>query len=164
MKEYYYLDADQQQKGPIDPSEFMRLGITKNTLLWKNGMAGWQAAGMIPELALYFQAAPPTPPPATGSSGSTTIPPRPAPQPAAAKPDSLLIWSILSTVLCCLPLGIVAIVYSTRVDPLWDKGAYEEAYQAAKNAKTWCILSVVLGLVGGILAFFMGLLGAILPS
>ncbi len=163
MKEYYYLDAEQQQKGPIDPSDFMRLGITKNTLLWKNGMAGWQAAGMIPELALYFQAAPPPPP-----AAETTMPPRPAAQgisqPTAQKPDSLLIWSILSTVLCCLPLGIVAIVYSTKVDSLWAQGAYQEAEQAAKNAKTWCILSAVLGVITGIGAFFMGMLGALLPS
>lgn len=162
MKEYYYLDAEHQQKGPIDPSEFMRLGITKHTLLWKNGMAGWQAAGMIPELALYFQAAPPPPPAAEATPPRPT--PQSAPQPTAQKPDSLLIWSILSTVLCCLPLGIVAIVYSTKVDSLWAQGAYEEAEQAAKNAKTWCIVSAVLGVIGGIGAFFMGMLGALLPS
>lgn len=162
MKEYYYLDAEQQQKGPIDPSDFMRLGITKNTLLWKNGMAGWQAAGMIPELALYFQAAPPPPP-----AAEHTIPPQYASQaisqPTLQKPDSLLIWSILCTVLCCLPLGIVAIVYSTKVDSLWAQGAYQEAEQAARTAKTWCIVGAVGGVIIGIMAFFMGFLGALLP-
>lgn len=161
MKEYYYLDAEHQQKGPIDPSEFMRLGITKNTLLWKNGMAGWQAAGMIPELSLYFHTTTPPPPP----PAATIITPGPASPPSEAqKPDSLLIWSILSTVLCCPPLGIVAIVYSTKVDSLWDKGAYQEANQAAKTAKLWCILTFVFGFIGGIGAFFLGLLGALIPS
>lgn len=158
MKEYYYLDAEQQQKGPIDPSDFMRLGITKNTLLWKNGMAGWQAAGMIPELALYFQAAPPPPP-----AAERIVPPQVTPQPTLQKPDSLLIWSILCTVLCCLPLGIVAIVYSTKVDSLWAQGAYEEAEQAARTAKTWCIVGAVSGVITGIMAFFLGFLGALLP-
>ncbi len=32
------------------------------------------------------------------------------------KPDNFLVWAILSTVLCCLPLGIVAIVYANKVD------------------------------------------------
>lgn len=164
MDEYYYLDAEGKQQGPVPPSDFLRLGITQSTLLWKNGMAGWQAAGMIPELSGYFQPTPPpppsnvqpTPPPVQrGASASATQ------QPPVEKPDSFLVWSILTTVLCCLPLGIVAIVYSTKVDPLWDKGQYTEAADAAKNAKTFCILSLVFGIIGIVGAFMMGALGAL---
>lgn len=160
---YYYLDADQQQKGPISPSDFIRLGINQNTLLWKEGMADWQKAGAIPELSAYFQSTPP-PPPVSHAGPSLQKPVQPIVPPASPvtqKPDSYLIWSILTTVLCCLPLGIVAIIYSTKVDPLWDKGQYDEAMSAAKNAKTFCILSVVLGLIGCIFAFIGGIMGAL---
>ena len=38
------------------------------------------------------------------------------------KPDNNLVWAILSTVLCCMPLGIVAIIKATSVDTLWTAG------------------------------------------
>ncbi len=33
------------------------------TLVWRQGMAGWQAANTVPDLATLFAAAPPGPPP-----------------------------------------------------------------------------------------------------
>lgn len=157
MEEYFYLDANQQQKGPIAPSDFMRTGITKDTLIWKNGMAGWQAAGNIPELSSYFHTTPP-PPPVSGPAQSYHQSPV---QPQGQRPDNLLIWSILTTVLCCLPLGIVAIVYSTKVDSLWNNGDYDGAMNAAKNAKLFCLLSLGGGVLAFIFAFFFGLLGSL---
>lgn len=63
------------------------------------------------------------------------------------KPDNYLVWSILITLFCCLIGGIVAIVYSSKVNSCWDKGDYQGAYENSKNAKTWCIVSVCIGLV-----------------
>ena len=67
------------------------------------------------------------------------------------KPDNYLVWAILSTLLCCLPFGIVAIVKSSKVDTLWYAGNHAEAIQASNDAKKWSILSAVVGLVGGLL-------------
>ena len=47
-----------------------------------------------------------------------------APQPDPVKPDNFLPWAIISTILCCLPFGIVAIVYATQVDSYWFSGNY----------------------------------------
>ena len=47
--------------------------------------------------------------------------------PAGQQPDNYLVWSILATLFCCLPLGIVAIVKSTQVSGLWAQGQYAEA-------------------------------------
>ena len=58
------------------------------------------------------------------------------------KPDNWLVWAILSTVLCCLPLGIVAIIKACKVDTLWAEGKHEEAIAAAKEAKTWTLAGV----------------------
>ncbi len=63
------------------------------------------------------------------------------------KPDNCLVWAILATVFCCLPFGIVSIVYAAKVDSEWALGHYDEAEAAAKTAQTWAIVSVVVPLV-----------------
>ncbi len=67
------------------------------------------------------------------------------------KPDNYLVWAILSTLLCCLPLGVVAIVKSTKVDNLWLSGNHAEAIEASKQAKLWSIISAGVGLGGSII-------------
>ena len=59
------------------------------------------------------------------------------------KPDNYLVWAILSTVLCCMPFGIVAIVKATQVDTFWAQGNQAEAIEAANAAKKWTIVSAV---------------------
>ena len=41
-----------------------------------------------------------------------------------------------------MPFGIVAIVYSAKVDSEWSAGRYESAIEAAASAKKWCWISV----------------------
>ncbi|OCB18370.1 hypothetical protein A5675_17430 [Mycobacterium malmoense] len=73
-----------------------------------------------------------------------------APQPGwpgQPEPENYLVWAILVTVLCCLPFGIVSIVYSTKVSGLWSQGRYAEAQAAADNAKKWAIIGAIAGAV-----------------
>ena len=65
--------------------------------------------------------------------------------PAQREPDNYLVWAILCTVLCCIPFGIVSIVYSTRVSGLWAEGRYAEAQSASDSAKKWAIIGAVVG-------------------
>ena len=53
------------------------------------------------------------------------------------KPDSFLVWAILCTIFCCLPFGIVSIVYAAKVDSLWYAKDYTGAMEAARKARTW---------------------------
>jgi hypothetical protein len=88
-----------------------------------------------------------------------TYPPPPQPPPYGApqggypaqQPDSNLVWGILCAVLCCLPFGVVSIVYSSRVSGLWTQGHYAEAQAAADNAKKWAIWGAVAGVAFGII-------------
>lgn len=79
------------------------------------------------------------------------------------KPDNFLVWAIVSTVICCLPLGIVAIVYANKVDTLWYAERYEEAEEALRKAKLWTYISAGAGVAGTILftiiSFLIALLG-----
>lgn len=60
------------------------------------------------------------------------------------EPDNNLVWAILSTVLCCLPLGIVAIVKSTSVSKLWAMGDYAGAQKAADDAKKFAMWGAIV--------------------
>lgn len=71
----------------------------------------------------------------------------PPQQPAGQAPNNYLVWSILVTLFCCLPLGIVAIIKSTQVNGLWGQGRYAEAQAAADSAKKFVMWSVIIGIV-----------------
>lgn len=75
--------------------------------------------------------------------GGISYPPQP---PMSSKPDNFLVWSILATIFCCLPFGIVAIVKSSTVDKLWYSGDYKGAQDAADSARTWFWWSFGVGL------------------
>lgn len=80
------------------------------------------------------------------------------------KPDTYLVWAILTTVLCCLPFGIVSIVKSTQVDSNWRAGNYDEAFRASESAKKWAIISAVASIVGSFLYFIFAFILAIFES
>jgi hypothetical protein len=60
-------------------------------------------------------------------------------QPMGTPPDNNLVWAILCTVLCCLPLGIVSIIKATKVKELWAMGDTVGAQKAADDAKKYAI-------------------------
>ncbi len=63
------------------------------------------------------------------------------------KPDSNMILAILSTIFCCLPTGIYAIILANKVDKLYYSGEYDEAEEASNGAKKWSIIGLVLAVV-----------------
>ncbi|BAU07889.1 CD225/dispanin family protein [Fischerella sp. NIES-3754] len=72
--------------------------------------------------------------------------------------------AILTTLFCCLPFGIVAIVYAAQVNSKLAAGDYEGAMQASKSAKTWCWVSFGSGLAFGILYILFVIVVAFLGS
>ncbi|MFZ5636510.1 MAG: CD225/dispanin family protein [Pseudomonadota bacterium] len=54
-----------------------------------------------------------------------------------------LVWAILTTLFCCLPLGIVSIVYATQVDGKRAAGDLAGARQAADKARFWALMSAL---------------------
>lgn len=76
--------------------------------------------------------------------------PAPAAQQSATKPcpENYLAFSILTTVFCCVPFGVVGIVKSAQVSSKYSAGDYEGAVMASKDAKKWSQIALICGLVG----------------
>ena len=124
-------------------------------LVWCEGMPAWRAAGEV--FAAEASTALPLPSSPAGSFSS---------MPGQPQPDNYLVWAILSTLLCCVPLGIVAIVFAAQVDSKYAAGDYAGAQVASGRAKLWSILSagslfLLVALYLGAIALFgaVGVLG-----
>jgi hypothetical protein len=153
MNDYYYLNGN-NKVGPFSLDALKGQSITPSTLVWNSTLPDWVEAGTLAELKDFFisaAASTPTPPTPTqqvpynaggnvnnNNYGNSVQPPL---------PDNYLVWAILTTVLCCLPLGIVSIINSTKVSSAYALGDYEGAQKASKNAKTWAMW----GAIGGVL-------------
>lgn len=70
-------------------------------------------------------------------------------------PKNYLAQSILVTIFCCLPFGIVGIVYAAKVAGLFAAGNFEAAEAASRNAKKWMKLGFIIGLIVNVLTIIM---------
>jgi hypothetical protein len=77
------------------------------------------------------------------------------------KVPNYLVQAILTTLCCCLPFGVVAIVYAAQVDGKATAGDYAGAMQASNSAKTWCWVAFGLGLAINGAYFLLMIVGAI---
>ena len=69
------------------------------------------------------------------------------------KPNNNLALAIFTTVCCCLPAGIYAIIRAMKVNELYMMKQYDEAVLAANDAKKWSLIGIVAGVIGSILYF-----------
>lgn len=74
------------------------------------------------------------------AQGNGQMPPMP-------KPENNLFLAIFTTVCCCLPAGIYAIIKANDVNNLYAMGRYQEAQAAAGEAKKWSIIGIVTGII-----------------
>lgn len=78
-----------------------------------------------------------------------------SPPPPPSVPN-YLVGAILSTACCCLPLGIVSIVYAAQVNTKLQVGDVNGAVESSAKAKNWMIASILSGLlISGIYFAFM---------
>ena len=72
-----------------------------------------------------------------------------------------LILAIVSTICCCPPFGIVAIVFAAKINSATYAGNHAEARRAARNAKIWIIVAFVVGLFAELCFMALGVAGGI---
>ena len=81
---------------------------------------------------------PPPPPPAPGFSQATA---------GGTPPPNYLVWAILSTIFCCLPLGIASIVFAAQVNGKFASGDVAGAQASSEKAKRFAMIAAVVGVV-----------------
>ena len=69
-----------------------------------------------------------------------------------------LVQAILVTVCCCVPFGIVAIVYAAQVNSKIAAKDWEEARRCSRLAKTWAWVGFGCGLLGGLLYLILSVM------
>ena len=159
-----------ERKGPMSLEELKGMDITAETYVWHEGLDKWVAAASLPELNDMFAAEPPTmpeppvEPQLVEPQPSPTPEPQPQPQPSLAEkqaewypyggptagevcPPTYLALAIFSLACCFWPLGIVAIVYASKVKSLFLQGLASEARDASNKARMWSIIAIVVGIV-----------------
>jgi hypothetical protein len=77
---------------------------------------------------------------------NVNVPPPPQYQGQAPVPN-YLVPAILTTVFCCLPFGIVSIVYAAQVSGKDAAGDRAGALESSRKAKMWAWIAFGTGLV-----------------
>jgi hypothetical protein len=110
-----------------------------------------------------IQSTPIQTPPITGPGASPYVPPTAhLGSGAGADIPNYLPWAIIATILCCMPTGIVSIIYASRANSAKAMGDIAGARKAAGTAKTWLIVSVVAALLVGVLYIVLMVMGGAL--
>jgi hypothetical protein len=140
MRTEIHIAREGKQFGPYTLEEVNRnlqQGLLQPTdLAWHEGMTNWAALSTLEGVVTATGGQRPPPPPAA-----------PGGPPKGAKPDTYLVSAILATLFCCLPFGVVAIVYAAQVDSKWHAGDQAGAQEASGKAKLWSNVSALTGVV-----------------
>ena len=78
---------------------------------------------------------------------------------SAVNIPNYLVQAILVTIFCCLPAGVVAIVFAAQVNGKVAEGNLPEARRLSRNARTWCWVSFGVGLGVAILYAVVVIIG-----
>lgn len=75
--------------------------------------------------------------------------------PTSARPKNWLVESILVTIFCCLPFGIVGIINAANVNSKFDSGDIAGAERASADASKWTKIGFFVGLAGVVIYILM---------
>ena len=162
----YWINHNGVQSGPMDLDGLKEMGLTSSAYVWHEGLTDWVKITQLPELQGLYDIPVGTPvepqpvenistadagqptPPAAAEPGEA-VQGQPYQQPVAGEPcpPTNLAWAIITTVLCCLPAGVVAIVYALKVTNKYNEGDIEGAKRASEIGAWWCIASIILGIL-----------------
>ena len=109
----------------------------------------WSQPQQPPSGGQGYGQQPPSGPPAYGQQpyGAQQYGGQPYGQPVGAPPPNYLVWAILTTLFCCLPLGIASIVFAAQVNGKHAAGDIAGAQEASRKAKQFATWSAIAGVI-----------------
>ena len=163
----YWINHNGVQSGPLDLDAIKEMNLTSSAYVWREGLTDWVKITQMPELQGFYEmvnAEPQQPAAEQQAAGDVVMgqpyqPQQPYNQqpqlpqyaqqqdPAEPCPPTNLVWAIISTVLCCIPTGIVAIIYALKVTNKYREGDIEGAKRASEVGAWWCIATIILGII-----------------
>lgn len=81
--------------------------------------------------------------------------------PSGPPPKNWLVESILVTLFCCLPFGIVGIINASSVNTKYAAGDYAGAAQASEQAGKWTKIGFFVGLASIAVWVVLSVLGVV---
>lgn len=167
----WYYSKNGTQLGPVAQSELIsKLAsgeVSPSDLVWKDGMADWIPAAQVADLRPVTSAPAPVSTVAPGSPATPYSPPVSPYAPPAVTSEvipSYLWQSIVVTLLCCMPLGVVGIINAAKVDTLKRAGDIIGAKTASANAKKWTLIGFIIGLILNIIVFVISFLAPMMAQ
>lgn len=156
---YYVATPAGKHEGPFTIDELRMRGITPDTLVYNEQLGNWTKAALVPEIANCIFNAPQPQMPGMNNPGYQNFTPQYG-MPTGGMPVAPKTWlaeSILVTLLCCLPFGIVGNIKAASVDSLFRAGDYEGAQRASQAAGKWTKLGFFCGLAVAVIYFIIGI-------
>ena len=68
-------------------------------------------------------------------------------QSGARAPRAYLGWSVVVSIACFLPLGLVAIYYGFRTNRALVEGRLDDAARASRVTRRWLVVTIAVGLL-----------------
>jgi hypothetical protein len=95
-----------------------------------------------------------------------TPPPPPSNAPVTV-PNNLvlaIVASALSLILCCLPHGVVSLIFALQVDKKAQAGDLQGATNAARQAKLWAWISLIVSGIWLIISIVFGVFAGVMSA
>ncbi len=130
----YWIFLNGKKDGPFSREQLIMKDIPPDTLVWREGLDVWVIATKLPELGVLF----PNIDTRQAATMTTNTP---------KSPPTYLVYAILTTLFCCMPLGILAIIFAALTISRIKSGDYVGAAKMSEWAALAVILSFVIGLI-----------------
>lgn len=131
---YYMSDGRGGTLGPYTMEQLRYMGVTRDTMIWREGLDGWYKAQQLPDLDPLFANRVMDSESAAAQFGEPYN-----------KPPQTLVLAIVSCVIF-FPLGIPAIIRATKVDSLWEQGDNLGAWYMWHQSRKYARRAIVTGI------------------